>query len=246
MTTPLDRRSFLQLGSAGLSSLALAPQLVAQAEKQKEPPVDKSKPSKFQVACMTLPYGAFSFDRALTGLKSAGYKYIAWGTSHADGSGKRLPVLAGDAPPERAKELAARCRDMGLEPVMMFGPSPEGLEAMKNRIKQASAARVGQILTMGSTKGNDAKLWVKNFKELGPIARDAGVMIVVKQHGGNTGTGEACAVITREVNDAGVKVCYDSGNVMDYNNVDPLPDIKKCADEVFSFAIKDHRNWPRD
>jgi sugar phosphate isomerase/epimerase len=135
---------------------------------------------------------------------------------------------------------------MGLEPVMLFGPSPESVEGMKNRIKQATAAGIPQVLTMGSTKGNDAKLWVKNFKELGPIARQEGVTIVVKQHGGNTGTGEACAAITREANDEGVKVCYDSGNVMDYNNVDPLPDIKKCADEVRSFAIKDHRNFPRD
>jgi hypothetical protein len=33
---------------------------------------------------------------------------------------------------------------------------------------------------------------------------------------------------------------------MDYNKVDPIPDIKKCADEVRSFAIKDHRLFPKD
>jgi len=41
-------------------------------------------------------------------------------------------------------------------------------------------------------------------------------------------------------------VNYDAGNVMDYLDVDPIPDIKKCADEVRSFCIKDHRNFPRD
>src|SRR5262249_32321508 len=150
------------------------------------------------------------------GLKTAGYKYIAWGTSHAEaGAGKRVPVLAGDASADVAKELGKKCRDLGLEPVMMFGPSPENVPAMTNRIKQAAAAGVAQVLTMGSTKGNDAKLWVKNFKAVAPIARDSGVVVVVKQHGGNTGTGAACAEITREVADEGVKVCYDSGNVMD-------------------------------
>ena len=99
---------------------------------------------------------------------------------------------------------------------------------------------------MGRTKGNDVKVWVANFKKLGPIAKDAGVMIVVKQHGGNTGTGEACAAITREVAQESIKVCYDAGNVMDYHKIDPLPDIKKCADEVRSFAIKDHRMFPKD
>jgi sugar phosphate isomerase/epimerase len=43
-----------------------------------------------------------------------------------------------------------------------------------------------------------------------------------------------------------VKVNYDAGNVMDYLDVDPIPDIKQCADEVRSFCIKDHRNFPRD
>ena len=48
------------------------------------------------------------------------------------------------------------------------------------------------------------------------------------------------------MNDEGIKVNYDAGNVMDYLNLDPLPDIRKCADEVRSFCIKDHRNWPKD
>jgi sugar phosphate isomerase/epimerase len=52
--------------------------------------------------------------------------------------------------------------------------------------------------------------------------------------------------IIREVNDVGVKISYDAGNVMDYHRVDPLPDIRKCADEVRSFCIKDHRLFPRD
>ena len=69
------------------------------------------------------------------------------------------------------------------------------------------------------------------------------MLLVVKQHGGETGTGAVCAEITREVHDAGVKVNYDAGNVMDYLKIDPLPDIKKCADEVRSFCIKDHRRF---
>ena len=94
-------------------------------------------------------------------------------------------------------------------------------------------------------RGN-RELWVKRLKQLGPIARDLGVLLVVKQHGGETGTGAACATITREVNDAGVKVNYDAGNVMDYLDLDPIPDIKLCAAEVRSFCIQDHRNFPKD
>ena len=52
--------------------------------------------------------------------------------------------------------------------------------------------------------------------------------------------------IVREVNDAGIKVNYDAGNVMDYLDVDPIPDLRTCFEEVRSFCIKDHRNTPRD
>ena len=33
---------------------------------------------------------------------------------------------------------------------------------------------------------------------------------------------------------------------MDYLDLDPIPDIRKCAAEVRSFCVKDHRNWPQD
>src|SRR5262249_43230382 len=191
----------------------------------------RGKPTRFQIACMTLPYALFPLERALTGIKSAGYRYVAWGTTHQE-SGKPVPVMAADASPTKAKELGKRCRDLGLEPLLMFsGIYPENKDAprvLKNRILQAEAAGIPHVLTFGHTRGGNRKLWVKRFKDLGPIARDHGVLIVVKQHGGETGTGAACADITREVADAGVKVNYDAGNVMDYLNLDPLPDIRKC------------------
>jgi len=239
MTTPLSRRRFL-----GVSTLTLAAmQLPIRA--------DDAKPTDFQIACMTLPYSQFPLARSLKGIKAAGYKYVAWGTSHREtAGGKRIPVMATGAPLAKAKALGQRCRDLGLSPLMMFSTIyPEhrdGLKILTHRLRQAAAAGIPQVLTFGHTKGGNRKMWLERFKKLGPIARDLGVLLVVKQHGGNTGTGEACAKIIREVNDAGVRVNYDAGNVMDYLNVDPLPDIRKCADVVHSFCMKDHRNWPRD
>jgi sugar phosphate isomerase/epimerase len=242
MPPTLDRRSFL---AAGLAAVAAAP-----VSAQKDPPPARGKPTKFQIACMTLPYSQFPLERALSGIKEAGYRHVAWGTTHREDGGKSVPVMAPDAPPEKAKELGKRCRDLGLEPLMMFSmiypENDKAIEVLTSRIRQASAAGVPQVLTFGHTKGGNRRLWVERLKKLGPVARDNNVLLVVKQHGGETGTGAACAEITREVADAGVKVNYDAGNVMDYLDVDPIPDIKKCADEVRSFCIKDHRNFPKD
>jgi sugar phosphate isomerase/epimerase len=199
---------------------------------------------------MTLPYSQFPLQRALAGIRAAGYRYVAWGTSHVEENGKQTPVIATSAPPSAASVLGKRCRDMGLEPLLMFSgiypEDPAGLDVLKNRIRQAEAGGVPQVLTFGHTKGGNRKLWVERFRQLGPMARDHGVTIVVKQHGGETGTGAACAAIVREVSDDGIKVNYDAGNVMDYLNVDPIPDLRGCAQEVRSFCIKDHRDTPRD
>jgi sugar phosphate isomerase/epimerase len=244
---PLDRRAWLRATAAGLAGLAAgAAGSKAAGEGQS---TEKGKATRFQIACMTLPYSRFPFRRALYGIKEAGYRYVAWGTTHQEADGQK-PVLAHDAPPDRAKELGKRCRDLGLEPLLMFSgiypEAPDAVDILTARIRQAEAAGIPQVLTFGHTQGGNRKLWVERFKQIGPVAREHGVTIVVKQHGGDTGTGAACAAIVREVDDEGVKVNYDAGNVMDYLDVDPIPDIRACADEVRSFCIKDHRNFPKD
>jgi len=239
----ISRRAVLT-GAAAIAGAAITSHLWAVGAS------DAPKPTRFQIACMTLPYSQFPLARAMEGIRRAGYQYVAWGTTHNEAPGRQTPVMAADAPPQAARELGQRCRDMGLEPVMMFSmiypEDPKGLEVLTSRIKQASAAGIAQVLTFGHTQGGNRELWTQRFRKLAPIARDSNVMIVVKQHGGSTGTGQACAEIVRDVNDPAVKVNYDAGNVMDYLNLDPIPDIRKCAAEVRSFCIKDHRNWPAD
>ena len=241
--TSLLRRSFLRTTSTSLVAIS-AFRSACPAE------LAVRKPTVFQHACMTLPYSNFPLQRALTGIKAAGFGHVAWGVRHRESNGEQVPVIAEDASTETAKTLGQRCRDLGLEPVMMFSTIyPEDARAIKvltQRIKQAAAARIGQVLTFGHTQGDNRALWIERFKVLGPIARDHGVTIVVKQHGGSTGTGAACAEIIREVNHPNVFVNYDAGNVIDYLDLDPIPDIRKCAAEIRSFCVKDHRNWPKD
>jgi len=235
----IDRRTFLQWSAAGISGAAWGGNPAQDAAKA---------PTRFQVGCTTLPYAQFPLDRALKGIRSAGFAYVALYTTHQE-QGKPVPVIGPEDPVEKAKEVGRRCRDQGLEPLFMFSgiypEAKEALEVLTRRLKQASAAGIAQVLTFGHTKGGNRALWVERFRKLGPIARDLGVLLVVKQHGGETGTGAACAEITREVADDGVKVNFDAGNVLDYLAVDPIPDLRACADEVRSFCIKDHRTFPK-
>lgn len=214
------------------------------------PALAQPAPTRFQLACMTLPYAAHPFERALAGIQRAGYSHVAWGVNHKDPQGRTQPALAVDAPARDAAALATRCRDLGLEPVMMFSTvnleAPNALAAHLRRIEQAAAARVPFLLTFGKTTPGQYETFVSNLRQMAPAARAAGVLVVIKQHGGNTATGEHCARIVREVAEEGVKICYDAGNVLDYENHDPIADIQTCWRDIRAFNIKDHRNTPKD
>jgi sugar phosphate isomerase/epimerase len=159
-------------------------------------------------------------------------------------------VLAVDAPAADAKRLASRCRGMGLEPVMMFSTvqleEPNAGTAHLRRIEQAAAAGIPYLLTFGKTSAGQYDSFIGNLKRMAPAARSQGVTVVIKQHGGNTATGRNCARIVDEVGDDGLRICYDGGNVMDYEHEDPIPDIQQCWPKVRAFAIKDHRFTPKN
>lgn len=227
----MRRREFLQAAAA-------SPLLAADA------------PTRFQLACMTLPYSPFPLERALTGIRNAGFQYVAWGVSHTGTDGVRKPLMEVKAPPGEASALAARCRSMGLEPVMMFATThfeaPTALDDHKRRIDQAHAAKIPYVLTFGGTKGGQYQAVIGNLKAMADHARAAGVTVFIKQHGGETATGEACARILADVAHESVRLCYDAGNVMDYEGTDPIADIHKCWRDIRGFCIKDHRDNPKD
>ena len=202
--------------------------------------------AKFQIGCMTLPYSPFPLERALDGIAKAGCRYVGWGTTH-----QKVPVMAPDAPPAAAKTLAARCRDLGLEPVMMFAAvyvdATDSIQVHTSRIRQAAAAGIPYIITFGHTAPGSYEVWVE--KPEGNSARWRAITAWSsrsKQHGGNSGTGKAISKLLADVGDQGVRMCYDAGNVLDYENLDPIPDIQACWRDVRTFAIKDHRRTPQE
>jgi sugar phosphate isomerase/epimerase len=225
----LTRREMLAASGAALASPSMAQEAL----------------TEFQIGCMTIVYSAFPFSRALAGIRESGHRFVGWGTSH-----EKVPVIGPDEPPSKARELGAMTRDVGLEPSMMFSmvyvDAPESVPVHTRRIEQAAAAKIPYIITFGRIQPGGYPAWIKNLKELGPIARANGVTLTIKQHGGNTATGQDCAKIIADVADEGVKMCYDAGNVLDYENHDPVPDIQACWRDVRTFAIKDHRNTPKD
>ena len=233
----LTRRTLLQSAAAGLGVSAAAP-------------AASGEPTRFQIACKTNPYYAFSFERAVQGIAGAGFRYIAWGGRYTNSAGQRVDLLPIDSPPSAGKRLGGICRDAGLEPVLVASSvsisAENAVTAHTRFIEHAAAAKIPFVVTNGNTKPGLYEVWISNLKRLGPIARANKVTVVIKPHAGNTNTGRDCSHIVSEVADEGIKVCYDSGNVLGYVHVDPIADIRTCWKDVRAFIIKDHRDTFKD
>src|SRR3712207_3366279 len=91
--TPLSRRAFL----GATASLALG-------GLGRRPVAADLAPTEFQIACMTYVYRAYPLQRALEGIARSGYRYVAWGTEHLEEDGRKVPVLAPDAPASEARK----------------------------------------------------------------------------------------------------------------------------------------------
>ena len=203
----------------------------------------------FQIACMTIPFQAFSFERGVKGVAAAGFRYLAWGPNQTDASGRRLDTISLDAGPARARELLRISRDAGLETILMFATAypenPGAVAAYKKRIDQAQEAGIPNLLAFGSPKSSSEHRaeFVRTLEAVADHARQAKISICVKQHGGVTATGELTASVVRDVNHPNVVLFYDAGNTWWYANVDANLDFRKCASMARGFAIKDFRSY---
>ncbi len=206
-----------------------------------------------KLACMTLPYSELPFARALEGIAKAGYKYMAFGTTH---EGVETP--GSEDSDEKILEYGRMVQDAGLTPTMMFQPqgaltADGGLELYQRRIDQGKLLGV-HVLVIGPWEYKswpDEKhapdVWQQMsdewFSAMEPVvahAEDVGVTLVSKPHTGVTATGRRCKEAVERLGSPAFRICYDGGNVHFYEGIDPTEDIKLCADVTVALCVKDH------
>ena len=128
---------WLATSAAGVAALSAGPSRPRRSETDARADgpssSERGKPTRFQIACMTLPYSPFPLDRALSGIKAAGYRYVAWGTTHRERGRARCRSSPPTPLPNGPRSSAGKCRDLGLEPLMMFSTVyPEADDAVES------------------------------------------------------------------------------------------------------------------
>lgn len=232
-----SRRRFLQTAAAlgAASSLAAAPQ--------------------YQLGCETLPYRAFPLERALEGIRKAGYRYVMPYHMHA---GKVVfgPSLTSA---ERAS-VRRKFEDQDLQLFMVFigldkdSRLPEGLKGYLAELDFFAEMGIRTAVGVGpwyftrfpNVPKRDRD-WQKEvdeyYRALEPAVRHAeklNVTIALKPHTGITARGKDCLEVVKRLSSERLKICWDAGNVSFYEGVHPDPDLADLAPHVKAVCIKDH------
>ncbi|GIP37732.1 hypothetical protein J31TS4_10120 [Paenibacillus sp. J31TS4] len=206
-----------------------------------------------QLACMTLPYTAYPLERAIEGIASAGYRYVALGGPH---EGQDIfPPEDGEAV-SRVRELLGR---YNLKPIALvcstqLAPA-QPFELALHRLEVARELGIREVLTLGTwgyRKFPDEPLpeeelreknrqYVERMRELAVSAERHGLTITIKPHTGNTASARVLLDTLAAIGSASVSASYDPGNVHFYEGMDTQEDLALMGGRVYSFVAKDHR-----
>lgn len=240
MTT--TRRTFLRNAACAAALAGAASRAVAQQEP-------------YQFGCETLPYRAQTFERALEGIRKAGYKYVMPTPTHA---GKPVFTTALTAA-ERAS-LRRQISDAGLTPFMSFVglgsglSNEEGLTKYLQELDLCAEFGIRTVVGIGPwyytkfpTVPKRARDWERETDAYYALlekgvrhAETIGMTITLKPHTGITANAKACLEVVKRIPSERLKISWDAGNVSFYEGIYPDPDLPDLAPHVKSVCIKDH------
>lgn len=191
-----------------------------------------------QLGCMPRPWSKFPGDEALAGIAAAGFTYYGV-------LGHRELEINGNTPPEQAEAVAARVRDRGLEPRVVYSATPmggsedEALAHVKRLIDNAKRTGIGVLIEGGTSRPEFFDKYFAVMRRAAPYAQEQGVTIAMKPHGGLSTTSDDCVRVIQTVNHPGFRLCFDPGNLLYYAGERPEVALRKLAPLSVAMCIKD-------
>ena len=242
--SPMSRRSFLQ--TTALATTALAAGACRTFAAGPSWPIgcfNRPWMQKFGSTAQSLdtPQPAnWGFDVALKGIKEAGYKTVGLLTP--------MPgelFIAGDVTEEYLTGLKKRIADSGLTANMgsiRVKPElslPEAIRDTRRQIDHAQFLGLEWLLTFGVDKKEYYEKYYQMMSDAADYAQERKIKLVMKPHGGSSGTAEEIKSSLAAVNRPNFKIWYDAGNIVYYDGKDPVEELKPIVQYVTGLCAKD-------
>jgi sugar phosphate isomerase/epimerase len=192
------------------------------------------------IGCFNRPWTKWSFDETLKQIKAAGYKSTGLLSRTKD-----EPFIGANATPEYLENLKKRIADNGLVANMGALRSlhnislEDSIKEVRTQIDNAKFLSLEYALSFGADKPEEFAHYYKVMSDAAAYAQDKGVKLVMKPHGGISGSSEEILRVIKEVNHKNFSIWYDAGNIIHYTGKDPVAEIESIARHITGFCAKD-------
>lgn len=242
LSPQLSRRHFLArsvvLSGAGL----LAGRAVAQAEQV--PPYYQDR--GWLIGCWTRPWAGQDYRVGFDAMAEAGFRYVGF-------TGAKTPtgrVIGVKTSVEEAARAGEEARKRGLTITNIYGGGvalQNGPEQLRKMIDNCHAAGGWSVLLSSVSPEKTYQACCRTIAACCDYAAEKQIVIVLKPHGGTTGTGPQLRDAHQRVNHKYFTLMYDPGNILYYSDgkVDPAADCEAVRGLVTGISVKDFRG-PKD
>lgn len=231
----MNRRKFIQtaaLAAAATSTINLA------ATEKSEKGVD------WTIGCFNRPWvdikAGHTIEMALDGIKAAGFRNVGLLTPF-----KGTPLTDTGATAESLASLKKGMADRDLKCIMASLHSnpgmglDEAIKQMRGKIDNAKAVEAEYLLTFGVDDAKDYPTYCKVMTDAAAYSQERGMKLVIKPHGGSSGSAEEIIKCIGDVGHPNFKIWYDAGNIIYYTGKDPVEQLKPIVEHVTGLCAKD-------
>jgi sugar phosphate isomerase/epimerase len=228
----LTRRHFIHTSAIATASAAFLPIPGIAA--------DKSSPTRWPVGCFNRPWTKWTFDEALDSIKAAGYQWTGLL------SATKTEVLTNSAAtPEYLAALKQKIAARGLKANMCALrikndlPLAGAIADTRKQIENAHTLGLQYALTFGEAKAERYAQYHKVMADAAAYAQERSIKLVMKPHGGGSGSSSEILQTINAVGHPNFKIWYDAGNIIFYTGKDPVSELDPIAEHVTGFCAKD-------
>jgi sugar phosphate isomerase/epimerase len=199
-----------------------------------------AKGVKWQVGCFNRPWTKWSFDQTLKEIKSAGYKTTGLLTRT-----KEEPFISTAATVEYLHRLKTQIAASGLGANMGAlssrhnVPLEDSIREVRKQIDNAHFLSLKYVMSFGADNPEQFAHYFRVMSDAAAYAHDKGIKLVMKPHGGISGSSSEILQVIKEVNHRNFSIWYDAGNIIHYTGKDPVAEIEPIARHITGFCAKD-------
>lgn len=192
------------------------------------------------VGCFNRPWTKWSFDQTLKEIKAAGYK-----TTGLLSRTREERFIGSEATPEYLDGLKKRLAESGLSATMgalnsrHSIPIEETIRDVRRQIDNAHLLSLKSVMSFGADNPAEFDHYFKVMNDAAAYAGDKGIQLVMKPHGGISGSSAEILRVIKEVNHRNFSIWYDAGNIIHYTGKDPVAEIDPIVKHITGFCAKD-------